>query len=121
MDHNHSGALARGDFTVQDYDRAMGHAVAYANRMNLAAMTPRAELASTRFCLANPGEEYLVYQPDKGAAFSVELAKGVYQFEWFDPVKGAVAGKGRIEAPGSAQQFKAPFASDAVLYLKKGR
>jgi hypothetical protein len=98
---------------------AMGHTRRLAERVNLAAMQPRNELASTGYCLANPGNEYLVYQPAKGAGFSVELAKGVYQFEWFDPVKGAVAGKDRIEAPGGAQQFKAPFASDAVLYLKK--
>jgi hypothetical protein len=90
-----------------------------AERVNLAAMQPGNELATTGYCLANPGNEYLVYQPAKGAAFSAELAKGVYQFEWFDPVKGAVAGKGLIEAPGGAQQFKAPFASDAVLYLKR--
>jgi hypothetical protein len=87
--------------------------------VNLAAMQPRNELASTGYCLANPGNEYLVYQPAKGAPFSVELAKGAYQFEWFDPAKGAVAGHGRVEAPGGPHPFKAPSAADAVLYLKK--
>ena len=43
--------------------RAMGHTLAYANRMNLATMTPRDNLASSGYCLANPGEEYLIYLP----------------------------------------------------------
>ena len=40
----------------------MGMTLAYANRMNLVAMRPR-EIASSGYCLANPGEEYLVYVP----------------------------------------------------------
>jgi len=39
----------------------MGDTRRYAEKMNLAAMTPHPELVSTRYCLANPGEEYLVY------------------------------------------------------------
>jgi hypothetical protein len=98
---------------------AMGHTRRLAERVDLASMQPRNELAATGYCLANPGNEYLVYQPSAGVAFSVELPKGAYDFEWLDPVKGAAAGNGRVEAPGGPQQFKAPFASDAVLYLKK--
>jgi len=44
--------------------------------MNLAAMTPQGELASTKYCLANAGTEYLVYQPKPGEGFSVELKPG---------------------------------------------
>ena len=98
--------------------RALGDTRRFAERMNLAAMTPRPELVSTRYCLANPGVEYLIYQPKTGEAFSVELKAGTYQFEWFDPAKGASAGSGRIESTGGAQQFKAPFEGDAVFYLK---
>jgi hypothetical protein len=98
--------------------KAMGHTRRFAERMNLAAMTPQPRLSSTRYCLANPGKEYLVYQPKKGEGFSVELKAGTYQFEWFDPAKGAAAGDGRVESDGKPQNFKAPFAGDAVLYLK---
>jgi len=42
---------------------AMGHTLTYANRMNLADMTPHNNLASTRYCLANSGTECLVYLP----------------------------------------------------------
>jgi len=50
--------------------------------MNLARMTPQEELASTKYCLADSGREYLVFQPAKGAEFSVELKAGTYELEW---------------------------------------
>ena len=57
--------------------RAMGHARRYAERIDLAASRPAGELASTGYCLAVPGREYLVYLPD-GGAWTVDLsaAKG---------------------------------------------
>ena len=51
--------------------RAMGHARRYAERMNLAAMTPQPGLASTGYCLAHVGAEYLIYQPKPGEQVSV--------------------------------------------------
>jgi hypothetical protein len=98
---------------------AMGHTRRLAERVNLVSLQPRNELASTGYCLAHPGREYLVYQPRKSEPFSVELKPGAYLFEWFDPAKGVTASKGRIEVPGGQQQFKAPSAADAVLHLKK--
>jgi len=34
--------------------------------VNLAALVPHPELASTRYCLAKPGKEYVVYLPEGG-------------------------------------------------------
>jgi hypothetical protein len=51
--------------TKQDARRAMGDTLTYATRMSLLGMTPRADLASSTFCLAAPGVEYLVYVPEK--------------------------------------------------------
>jgi len=98
---------------------AMGHTRRLAGTMNLAAMTPQGELASTKYCLANAGVEYLVYQTKPGEGFSVELKAGTYRYEWFNPPQGKIAGSDRLESPGGAQQFKAPFGSDAVLWLKR--
>ncbi len=98
--------------------RALGDTRRFAERVNLAPMAPHDQLASTGYCLANPGVEYLIYQPQAGEAFSLELRAGTYRFEWFDPAKGAAAGIGRLESTGQAQHFKAPFEGDAVLYLK---
>lgn len=97
---------------------SMGWVRAYAERMNLAAMTPHPELASTEYCLANAGVEYLVYQPKTGERFSVELKAGTYRYEWFNPSKSQIAGSGDIQAAGGGQQFNSPFAGNAVLYLK---
>jgi hypothetical protein len=44
--------------------RALGKTALIANRINLSKMVPRTELASTGYCLANPGAEYLVYLPE---------------------------------------------------------
>ena len=48
---------------AEDVRQAMGATHRYAQKINLAAMTPQNGLASTAYCLANPGSEYLVYQP----------------------------------------------------------
>ena len=43
----------------------------------ISAMTPANELASTKFCLADAGREYLIYLPRGGAAtVDVSAAKG---------------------------------------------
>jgi Putative collagen-binding domain of a collagenase len=104
----------------QDLIRAaMGHTRAYAEKMNLAAMAPQGDLASTTYALANPGVEYLVYQPGSGA-FTVELQPGTYTYEWFDPSAGSVGPTGSVTARG-AQSFTPPFDGEAVLYLKRGK
>src|SRR3989338_1474100 len=99
---------------------AMGHTKIYADKMNIAAMTPRGDLTSTGFALANPGEEYLVYQK-ANSGFTVNLPAAVYQAEWFDPVRGIVTATESVTAGGGNQSFSFPtgYASGAVLYLKK--
>ena len=64
---------------------AMGDTRRYAERMGLVDMTPRGDLTTTRFALANPGSEYLVLQPsDRGESFRVRVEPGTYAVEWFD-------------------------------------
>jgi len=97
---------------------ALGIARGLAERVNLAGLQPRPDLASTGYCLANPGLEYLVYQPKPGETFSVEMKTGKYRYEWINPATTAAAGTGFMESTGQAQQFKAPFEGESVLYLK---
>lgn len=96
---------------------AMGRARRLADRANLAAMTPRDDLASTGYCLARPGKEYIAYQPTGGAAFTVKLEPGRYRFEWLDPAGDQPARTGEIEVPAGAREFKAPIDGEVVLYL----
>ena len=57
--------------------------------MNLNPMWPRNEFASSRYCLANPGEEYLVSIPDDD---QVDVYLGIEQrtfsVEWFNTLTG---------------------------------
>ena len=99
--------------------RAMGHTRSYAARMNLIAMLPLPESASTKYCLVAPGAEYLVYNPPKNRqSFTVQLEAGRYACEWFNPTTGNVVSTGSVKAPGGVQTFKAPFDGQSVLYLK---
>jgi hypothetical protein len=98
---------------------AMGHTRTYANKMNLAVMTPQGSLASTGYALASTNNEYLVYQPGSGA-FSLNLssASGTFQVEWFNPATGATSSAGTVSG-GGTRSFSPPFSGDAVLYLKR--
>jgi len=51
------------DPTRADVRRALGLSLVIANRVNLAKMAPRTDLASSAYCLTNLGSEYLVYLP----------------------------------------------------------
>ncbi|MDN3510713.1 MAG: DUF6298 domain-containing protein [Candidatus Jettenia sp.] len=97
--------------------RNMGYTMRYANRMNLAAMIPHNELSSTKYCLANPGSEYLIYAPS-GGTVDVDLSSTFEMFhvEWFNPRTDKAIPQ-RKTAGGDIRSFTAPFRGDAVLYL----
>ena len=100
--------------------RNLGYTRNYANRINLKAMTPHGDLASSGYCLANPtgtSAEFLVYLPQGGEA-SVDLsaAVGTFSVEWFDPEKGNTT-KGNAVNGGAVETLTAPFDGDAVLYI----
>jgi hypothetical protein len=112
--------------------RAMGQTLTYARRMELSAMTPRPDLCSTGYCLADPRSEFLVYLPPRDGfrwdrpwrlgrnrTLSVDLsaARGTLQLEWYDPATGEVAVRGTTAA-GARRSFTPPFAGDGVLYLR---
>jgi hypothetical protein len=96
--------------------QAMGDTRRYAEKMNLVAMTPQGNLSSTGYVLANPGAEYLVYQPGSGA-FTVTLGSGTYAVEWFNPAARQTSSGGTVNGGGSST-FTPPFDGQAVLYLK---
>ena len=98
---------------------AMGHARTYANRLSLSSVVPANDVSTTRYCLAEKGTEYFVYQPAANKDFQVTLEPGSYGFEWFDPVQGEVVEQGSINAVAGPNTFKAPFSNEAVLYLMK--
>lgn len=99
--------------------RALGHTRRWAERVNLAAMTPQPKLSSTGYCLANAGKEYLVYQPAGGAAFTTQTEAGSYQYEWIKTDNNETGPNGKTESAGKGQEFKPPFDGPALLYLSR--
>jgi hypothetical protein len=61
---------------------ALGDTRRLADRVDLASLAPASVISSTRFALANPGHEYVIFQPE-GGPFDVRLAAGAYASEWF--------------------------------------
>ncbi len=97
----------------------LGHTRRYADRINLAKMIPREDLVSSRFCLADPGREYLVYVPDDAQVWiNFDPVPAKLAAEWFDPKTGRTIELGTIDSPGRRRIFISPFGTDAVLYLR---
>ena len=97
----------------------MGYTLTYASKMDLASATPHDDLASTKYCLANPGTEYLVYLPDGGKVkVDLSAASGTLAVEWFNPNTGETVSAEEITG-GGIQEFTAPFSGDAVLYVNR--
>jgi hypothetical protein len=138
---------AGGSYSANENFRYnLGWMLDYANRMNLVAMTPRGDLCSSDYCLANPaasGAEHLVYLPagstaqdnpetdadlDKNpsadlpttSSVSVNLSgtPSTFMVEWFNPSTGGITRRGTIYG-GATRYFSAPFEGSAVLYLRQ--
>ena len=110
-------AGASPDLYWESLRRAMGQSRRYAERMNLAAAVPHGELSSTGFCLADPGNQYLVFIP-KGAEVTVDLtmAKQPLKAEWMRVEDGTVNPAAAVNG-GSKATLKSPFNGETVLYL----
>lgn len=97
---------------------ALGQTRKFAEKINLTRMVPVGRaISSTGYCLADHGEEYLVYQPECGQ-FKLKLygASGPFQVEWFNPQTGETF-LGETFPGGTAIDFTPPFVGEAVLYL----
>jgi hypothetical protein len=97
---------------------SQGYVRCFAERMGLIHMTPQNSLASTGYCLANPGEEYLSYLPYGGAVeIDLSAANGELNVEWFNPNTGETRSAQSITG-GGRQTLQSPFGDDdAVLYI----
>jgi hypothetical protein len=106
-----------GDPQFEPIRRAMGQARRLAERANLAALQPHDEVASSGYCLANPGEEYVAFLPDGGKmTLNLTDATGALAAEWTHPVEGRVIDAGTALG-GSQRSFEAPDKGNWVLRL----
>ena len=115
--------------------QAMGYARAVADRVDLASMAPMGGLASSGFCLAAPGKEYLVLVPAPrsrlrklaglalprlatgSAQIDLSAARGSLDVEWIDVERGRVI-PGDPVAGGGRLEVHTPFVGDALIHLR---
>jgi hypothetical protein len=95
----------------------MGYARSYALRMDLAHAVPRGDLATSGFCLAVVGSEYLVFVPGGGSVV-VNLAgvSGTRTVEWFNPATGQAIAGGTVSGGGTVR-LTASFNGMAAVYI----
>lgn len=99
--------------------KAMGDTLRYANKMDMQSMKPAGNLASSGYCLAKPGWEYLLYFPSgKSATLDLSNASGNFALEWFNPVSEETLSGGMVAGGGNVS-FNAPSGDNWVLYLKR--
>jgi hypothetical protein len=97
----------------------VSRAAAYAKRMDLSNAHPRADLTTTGFCLACPGEQYIIYQPKSGPfEVSALIAQADYLYEWFDTDLYQVVEKDRFRSSAASKSFT-PLKKEMVLFLER--
>jgi hypothetical protein len=98
--------------------RAMGQTMDWSRKIDLAHMTPHEELASTKYCLANPGVEYLALQPRAGwIRLDLKAYPREFAVEWFNINTGETIDGGAVRG-GDSPGFVPPFGAPAVLHVK---
>jgi hypothetical protein len=119
MDPYKGNVLSRGygEQECEPIRHAMGLALEWSQRIDLVAATPHGELASTGYCLANPGKEYLVYCPGKSPEVTVALPNGDYRVLWFNTRTGQDVESTMLEHRAGEQTLAIPFDGNALLHL----
>ena len=97
--------------------RAMGEVRTLSQKIDLAHMMPDTKCASTNYCLASAGKEYLLYQPDKGP-FTADIVPGTYTAEWFDPTNARPVPAADIMGQQETRLVP-PFDGPVVLSLRR--
>lgn len=102
---------------------ALGDSNVLSREIDLAQMPPRGDLTSTEYALADPGQEYVVFQPSSTLApFTVTLEPGTYEVDWFDvDARTWSSAEAVTITTAGSHAFTPPFlaGSPAVLHLTR--
>jgi hypothetical protein len=116
-----SDGISKDDRNYPDWDlirRHMGYTLDFADRLNMNRMIPHSELSSTTYCLADVGQEYLIYFPDGGEAkINLQNGEGKYKATWFIPLINKTIVAPKQITGGAIVQMESPTSLDAVLHL----
>jgi hypothetical protein len=99
----------------------LGATVEYTEKMDLVHCRPRNDLASSGYCLASPGKEYLVLKPGGGKLEVKGLVAGrEYRLQWYRITAHRVTDRGSVTPRKASHEFQAPY-ENAVLFLRADR
>ncbi|MCL6474735.1 MAG: DUF6298 domain-containing protein [Firmicutes bacterium] len=109
----------RGDIPgAESARKAMGLTRQIAEQTDMAAMVPRPELASTGYCLAHEGREYVVFLPEtRKVQVNLSASRKPLTIRWIHPVEGTVK-QGKTVQGGARRELESPFEGDAVLWMR---
>ena len=109
----------RSDPIWEPVRKAIGNTRRYASRIDLASMRVAPEYASTLYCLANVGRDYLAYMPE-GDSVRMDLSDtdGTFAVEWMEAIEGTVTAGGVVQGRDWRHLY-VPFVGPAVLYLNR--
>jgi hypothetical protein len=124
---NFPGNNGKNDRDYPDWEpvrRNLGYARNYIRHLDLNHCEPHGELASSGYCLAWPGHDYLVFLPTGGAVdLDLVAVGGQYAGEWFQPetntIYPAPTPFGSVVNGGAVARLSAPFEGPAVLSLSR--
>lgn len=109
----------RGDDTMTMF-LGYGHMVDFFTSFEWWKTDPHDELvANGAYCLAKPGEIYVVYLPS-GGKVTIKLEPGTYRAVWFSALSGERISLPPAEGP-SWTSPEAPDRNDWALLLEKER
>lgn len=98
-----------------------GESVPFQDMINANALVGNEGNDNSKYCLAKPGELYLVYLPDGGrATLDLVGAGGMYTLHWFNPREGGPLRPGRTAiAGGGPAELAAPDGNDWLAILRR--
>jgi hypothetical protein len=109
----------RGDETM-DMLKGYAHMVRFFTRLEWWKADPHDELVSNgSFCLAVPGNYYVIYLPS-GGHMTAKLKPGRYEAKWFNPRTGKYSAAGMAEGVAWTSPVT-PDREDWVILLKRSR
>lgn len=108
--------------TLTQIQAEMAQTITYANKVNLAAMTPSSgtSIFSTEYGLYDACNEYLMYMPSDGSS-TINLTScsggATYDVEYLNVTSGAVSSGGTTTG-GASRAFNPAGSDPMVVYLK---
>lgn len=105
---------------VEPLRNSLGYSRLLADSINLTLMVPDSMIVSSKYCLKESGEAYLIFLPDTvSVSVNLEEINGTFESSWFDPANGEFS-QPELQEAGTVINLMSPFNSkNNLLYLKK--